>query len=554
MLGKCMTILVRNCLALKAIEVSCSYLSTITGASDPILSRTFETECNLIEFSQRDFIIDVPIFKQAEYLTDYFNSTKLFLSNYVVNPQDSFDAMLNKLFDEEDRAPIVGGVFLNVREPKLGFMKKLMMHQSSEICPKDITKGNCKTAPVIEAMRELGLVGLGSIRIHTAQNSVVVTTFTKPLYSFVRDSPALGKHVSDLGLDLDRYLEILFLTEEREAKIAKERSELKRKTASDNEDDVEIVTGDNLPATKKPHIDSTAVSTSSKTGLPIVLPPNFIPSNFIIKNNLELSNNFSLKQVSLTTIASQSSSMSNDSGFVPDASIGDKSKSTSNESISIDTSDTSSLINTTIDQSVIECSPRSENGPPMLLKIKPEPDDFSSLANVLGIVSNENEVFANLRGELLADKTHKRLDVNANPMAGSSDASRQPLNLDLLVTQTVTVENPMSSSNPGISKPVKKRGPKTASTQVENKPPTDLKTRVKKVLTDAEVLAKKLARATKAALKKANAAAITDPNVNNSSANKCVDTRVLHDMKWDVNSTAPPTSAIPSNLLLKGDF
>jgi hypothetical protein len=59
------------------------------------------------------------------------------------------------------------------------------------------------------------------------------------------------------------------------------------------------------------------------------------------------------------------------------------------------------------------------------------------------------------------------------------------------------------------------------------------------MLTDAEVLAKKIASASKADSKKATAA-VTDPNVN---ANTCVDSRALYDKKWYENPVTPPTSA-----------
>lgn len=231
MLGKTIEIFFRFCVILQAFNAACEQLVGVNFAKDFHLSEELRMESDLIitQFNRLSFSISIDTVERALRLTEYFNTNKLILATYPVNPCDNFDTMLEKLLTEATRVPAIGGIFLDMDIKVVNFMRRIILSESTEVIPTFITNGNGGTPYCIDAMKRLADLGLGTILCKKSANHRKTVHFTKIKHENIADSLVLGTVIQNMGLNLSDVLVHLLQTENNElASILRRHADGKR--------------------------------------------------------------------------------------------------------------------------------------------------------------------------------------------------------------------------------------------------------------------------------------------------------------------------------------
>ena len=146
-------------MVLKALHVSCHEIVNLPGANNSVILEEFATRCQVIvntDDPQR-FVICEDIATKALSLTEFFHKTKLILANYNIDPNESFDNVVPKLFREYSNRPQVSGAFLLTTQKDASIMSKILLYDASAVYASYITNGNGKVGTIENCMLRLQL-------------------------------------------------------------------------------------------------------------------------------------------------------------------------------------------------------------------------------------------------------------------------------------------------------------------------------------------------------------------------------------------------------------
>jgi hypothetical protein len=268
MTGKAACVLQRNCLFLKALHMGVEILAKLPIALTQQLTPGLVHFCN--RFAENPppnmFVIDLEITDYARNLTNVMLKHKLVLASYIIDPLATPEEIFNHIIQERRKVPVIAGVFLKFNKEIVNFMRKIMLHQSSEVLAKDITNGNAHVDGVISAMEALQEHGFGKVnREKNKLNHKVVAKFERIGYQELATSTVLTAKVQDLGLGLNQVLELFLITQQREANHEVDLKRKKNKRKRNNQPD-DAISDEESPSNSTPPQKKSRVNNQPQNG------------------------------------------------------------------------------------------------------------------------------------------------------------------------------------------------------------------------------------------------------------------------------------------------
>ena len=218
MLGKAFEITLRLAMHIQALSVAVKFLETIPESKLENLTEELDEKITkrVQNSTPTDFIVNAVTLEHGIKLGEYFNTMKLALANYKFNAKLPFKQIIQKLLRDINNRPSVCGVFVGESKDTVKICKKILYHHAMSMMPKDVADGNFKAPLVKQAMSLLAQIGLGDVVEHCSSNRAKTLLFTKASFEVVSTNAGIGRHVTNLGLDLVDFLENLKHCEERE--------------------------------------------------------------------------------------------------------------------------------------------------------------------------------------------------------------------------------------------------------------------------------------------------------------------------------------------------
>ena len=125
--------------------------------------------------------------------------------------------IIKDTFKEYESRATVSGDFINFPEATVKLMKKILMSNSTTSKASDIAGGNGQVAPIINAMRELEKVGLGSTFYTKGKNHKTVCSFKKFSMDVLSNNRELAQKIQEIGLLLNEFMSHMQPIEQQEA-------------------------------------------------------------------------------------------------------------------------------------------------------------------------------------------------------------------------------------------------------------------------------------------------------------------------------------------------
>jgi hypothetical protein len=225
-------------MVIKSLTVAIECLYNIQGAGD--VNITPELETNIREFFNNGinpqwFAISLGTVECAENMLEYSGKHKLIMASYVFDPVDRFGAVMRKMIEDHQRAPVVGGAFLRFTDQQVRLMREIYMFPQTELTAQDLINGNGSVKGGIEAMTILHNENLGVHRKTKSANNKYVSSFRKLSHEVVSSNALVGERIANLGLNLTEVLNHLATTERAEANLSNDVGRLtsnKRKSTT----------------------------------------------------------------------------------------------------------------------------------------------------------------------------------------------------------------------------------------------------------------------------------------------------------------------------------
>jgi hypothetical protein len=206
---------------LKAFTVACDSLVGVQHANEDELTPEFERLVKELTNQpiEDHFIIDSVIANQALGFVHYFNTNKLLLATYSIDPLENFDNIFERICKDQSTKLQVAGPFAAIEQKKINLMRKIIMMDQSRLPTAKISNGNIASSLIEEVMEILQQHRLGTVSIEQANNHLNTRVFYKIKHTILSQSIELGELIGNLGLPIQGVLDHMLLTEQREAGI-----------------------------------------------------------------------------------------------------------------------------------------------------------------------------------------------------------------------------------------------------------------------------------------------------------------------------------------------